>query len=284
VTQGKRRGDTIEEDAMDTRSLALLAALWLGQAPVGCASKPEAPPPDDTPAEGEEPTPPGYVKVLEYEAKTKELVAAQEKLEALQGDIDEQRRRLATVCADYPKHVACDVYAQAAFAQKTFCEDKGFTDHIDAVVSACHQGACKQVDDAALLSRTDYMTLVQHLPHKLVTFKSADTRLDAADKKSLQQYLEAVRGDEGYIIIVGRASREGPWEANLRYALDRAESTREFIEKTLGIDPSRVGYITYGHDKMYLTELDVERLSERKLSTTEANRSALVFTYPCYKP
>lgn len=249
----------------------------------GCASSPDTPEPKDE-ATDEEPTPPGYVKVIEYEAKTKELVAATEQLQALQGDIDEQRRRLATLCADYPKHVACDLYAAAAFAKRTFCEDKEFSTHVDEIVSSCNKGACKQVDEAALLTRTDYMTLVQHLPHKLVTFRSAETTLDGADKKALQQYLEAVRGEDGFIIIVGRASREGPWNDNLRYAVDRAESARAFIVDSLGIPANRVGYITYGHEKMYLTDLDVERLSERKLSTTEANRSALVFIYPCYKP
>ncbi len=259
-----------------------LPALWISVLLAGCASKPEVKPPPEDPKE--EPTPPGFVKVVEYEAKTRELINATQKLEGLQTDIDEQRRRLAAICADYPKHLACDLYSAAAFALKTFCGDKNFTDHMDGIVSSCHQGACKQVDEAQLLSRTDYMTLVQHLPHKLVTFRSADTKLDATDKKSLQQYLEAVRGQDGFIIIVGRASREGPWNDNLRYALDRAEATREFIVETLGIDSKRVGYITYGHEKMYLTDLDAERLSERKLSTTEANRSALVFTYPCYKP
>ncbi|MCC6620121.1 MAG: OmpA family protein [Deltaproteobacteria bacterium] len=258
--------------------------VWIAaSAALGCAGNKETVKPDDTPAPEEEPTPPGFVKVVEYEAKTRELIAATEKVEALQGDIDEQRRRLQVICADHPKHVACDLYSAQAFARKTYCEDQGFTQHVDGIVSSCNQGACKQVDEAALLSRTDYMTLVQHLPHKLVTFKSAQTTLDANDKKSLQQYLEAVRGDEGYIIIVGRASREGPWEDNLRYAVDRAEAARKYIVETLGFDQSRVGYITYGHEKMYLTDLDVERLSEKKMSTTEANRSALIFTYPCFK-
>jgi outer membrane protein OmpA-like peptidoglycan-associated protein len=275
---------------MNVKALGTLVAVGLSQWSLvvlgamsgGCASTPVEPPRNEPVAE--EASPPGYVKVLEYEARTRELIDANQKLETLQSDIDEQRRRLAVVCADYPKHVACDLYAAAAFAEKTFCEDKNFTGHIDDIVKSCNQGACKQVDEAALLSRTDYMTLVQRLPHKLVTFRSAETHLDAADKKELQQYLEAVRGNSGFIIIVGRASREGPWEANLRYALDRAEATREFIEKTLGVDPRQVGYITYGHEKMYLTDLDAERLSTRKLSTTEANRSALIFTYPCYKP
>ena len=50
----------------------------------------------------------------------------------------------------------------------------------------------------------------------------------------------------------------------------------------LGVDAKRVGYITYGHDKMYLTRLDAERLSGKKLTVKQANRSALVFSYPCY--
>lgn len=262
--------------------LPLLALAGLSLATWSCATKPKVQEP--APEVGEEaPTPPGYVKVVEYEAKTKALLEATDKLEGLQSDVDEQRRRLQVLCADYPKHVACDEYAKAEFARRAFCEDANFTTHVDDIVKSCHQGACKQVDEAQLLSRTDYMTLVSHLPHKLITFKSADTNLDKKDQASLQQYLEAVRGDEGFIIIVGRASREGPWNDNLRYALDRAESTRKFIVENMGIDASRVGYITYGHEKMYLTEVDAERLSERKLSTREANRSALVFTYPCYK-
>ena len=254
--------------------LALAGASLL--ATVSCAtSKPKAKEPAPEVGEGEEaPTPPGYVKVVEYEAKTKELLEATEKLEDLQGNVDEQRRRLQVLCADYPKHAACDEYAKAEFARKAFCEDPNFTSHVDDIVKSCHQGACKQVDEAQLLSRNDYMTLVSHLPHKLITFKSAETTLDRKDQASLQQYLEAVRGDEGFIIIVGRASREGPWNDNLRYALDRAESTRKFITENMGIDASRVGYITYGHEKMYLTDLDAERLSDRKLSTREANRSA----------
>ncbi|MFO0744657.1 MAG: hypothetical protein U1F43_03150 [Myxococcota bacterium] len=261
-----------------------LAGLWgTGLvAGTGCASHETKPPTEDKES-AEEPTPPGYVKVVEYEAKTKELLLATEKLEGLQTNVDEQRRRLQVLCADYPKHAACDEYASAAFARKAFCEDTNFTQHVDDIVNSCNQGACKQVDEAALLSRTDYMTLVQHLPHKLITFHSADTHLDAKDKKALQEYLEAMHGDDGFIIIVGRASREGPWNDNLRYAVDRAESARSFIVDTLGVDAHHVGYITYGHEKMYLTDLDVERLSEKKLSTTEANRSALIFAYPCYK-
>ena len=33
---------------------------------------------------------------------------------------------------------------------------------------------------------------------------------------------------------------------------------------------------------MYLTKLDAERLAQQKLTTREANRSALLFVYPCF--
>jgi outer membrane protein OmpA-like peptidoglycan-associated protein len=268
---------------MNVRLLVALALMCAGPITMSCASSKDAPKGEEEIVEEEDPTPPGYVNVVEYEAKTKELVLANEKVLSLQGNIDEQRRRLQVVCADFPEHIACNEYTAAKFARQTLCSDAELTKHIDEIVKACNQGACKQVDEASLLERTDYMMLVQHLPHKLVTFRSAETVLDANDKKALQQYLEAMEGDKGFIIIVGRASRDGPWEANLRYAIDRAESTRAYIEKDLGVSPQHVGYITYGHDKMYLTDLDIERLAEKKMSPTQANRSALVFTYPCFK-
>ena len=250
----------------------------------GCATTKtnDAPPPDQDKVD-DDAAPPGTVKLVEYETKAAELLMATEKLEAMQTDVDDLQRRLQTVCADYPDHVVCDLHKQAAFARKAFCADDNFTSHVDEIVSACQQGACKEVDEAQLLSRTQYMTLLEKLPHKLLTFHSADTHLDKEDQRELQQFLEAIRGDEGYIIIVGRASREGPWRDNLRYALDRAENARQYLVNSLGFDESRVGYITYGHEKMYLTQLDVDRLATKKLSEREANRSALVFTYPCFK-
>jgi hypothetical protein len=86
------------------------------------------------------------------------------------------------------------------------------------------------------------------------------------------------------VIVVGRASKDGNWRQNLKLALSRAENTRKFSVEELGLNAGRVGYITYGADKMYLTALDAERLSEEKLSETQANRSALVFAYPCFDP
>jgi len=249
----------------------------------GCATtKTVTPPPDDDDVAAEDATPPGMVRMVDYDQKAAELLLATSKLEDLQGDVDAMDRRLRTICADYPDHVVCDVHKQAAFAREAFCSDDNFTSHVDEIVTACQQGACKEVDEAQLLSRTQYMTLLERLPHKLLTFRSADTRLDKTDQKELQQFLEAIRGEEGYI-IVGRASREGPWRDNLRYALDRAENARQYLVTSLGFDENRVGYITYGHEKMYLTPLDAERLATRKLTEREANRSALVFTYPCFK-
>lgn len=259
---------------------ALGGAAWV-MVGASCATTPPPPPVEDEVAE-EDDVPPGMVRLVEYEEKTQQLLEASQRLEELETNVDDQRRRLARVCADYPEHIVCDVHKAAAFARDAFCTDSNFTEHVDEVVKACHQGACKQVDEAQLLSRTQYMTLLQRLPHKLLTFKSADTRLDANDQRELQQFLEAIRSEGGYIIIVGRASREGPWRDNLRYALDRAENTRAYLVEQLGFDAERVGYITYGHEKMYLTPLDAERLTTRKLNAREANRSALVFSYPCY--
>ena len=108
-------------------------------------------------------------------------------------------------------------------------------------------------------------------------------RQDKRDRRQLQQFVEGGQGAKGYFIIVGRASKDGSWKQNVKLALERAETTRKFLVEDLGIDSGKAGYITYGHAKMYLSELDAERLSQRKLSVRQANRSALVFTYPCYE-
>ncbi|MEM8933093.1 MAG: hypothetical protein AAGE94_18040, partial [Acidobacteriota bacterium] len=56
---------------------------------------------------------------------------------------------------------------------------------------------------------------------------------------------------------VGRASREGPWRDNLRYALDRAESTRSYLVDTLGVSNDRVGYFSgvYQHVGSRFTQI-----------------------------
>jgi outer membrane protein OmpA-like peptidoglycan-associated protein len=226
--------------------------------------------------------PPGMIEILEYELRTAQLLDATARLEESQSQLDDQQRRLQVICTDYPEHLVCQPQTEAFYAREAFCSDDGFTEHVDSVVASCHQGQCKQVDQAELLSRSDYMTLVSRLPHSLVTFGASRTRLDRRDKAQLQHFMEQVRGEKGYVIIVGRASRDGSWRRNIRLALDRAEHTRQFIVDQLGVDPDRVGFITYGHEKMYLTELDAQRLSERKMSVRQANRSALVFAYPCY--
>ena len=200
-----------------------------------------------------------------------------------QADLEDQKLRLEKICVDYPDHEVCAPQTAAAYALASFCEDGEFTQHIDAVVQACHQGQCKQVDEAALLTRKDYMLLVQRLPHTLVTFRAKRHDLDRKDQDQLQKFVENINAERGYVIIVGRASKDGPWEKNLQYALDRANETRAFMVDQLGLQKERVGYITYGHEKMYLTALDAERLTQRKLTVKQANRSALVFTYPCHE-
>ena len=252
--------------------IALLASA------MGCATTVDK----NTPSPLEMATAENNMLRVQMADRTRALLDATDQLNTMEGDIDEQRRRLRNVCVDHPDHIACSLHQAAAFARETFCSDPEFTEHVDSVVASCQQGQCKQVDEAQLLSRTNYMTLVQRLPNSLVTFPLGSTRLDRKDKRQLQQFLENIEGDKGYIIVVGRASRDGSWKKNLRLALNRAEETRKFIVEDMGMDHERVGYITYGHEKMYITALDAERLSERKLSVRQANRSALVFSYPCH--
>ncbi|MCA9528148.1 MAG: OmpA family protein [Myxococcales bacterium] len=230
-------------------------------------------------AQGEDPN----LVILKYEQKTQELVDTTNKLTETRGKLDEQQRRLAIICNDYPDHAVCQPQTQAAYARALFCEDKEFTTHVDEVVAACNQGTCKQLDEAAMITRQQYMLLTQRLPHSLITFGASSTRLDGDDKRQLQQFVENMGAEKGYVIIVGRASKDGSWKRNVQLAIDRAEHTRQELVKSMGLDPARVGYITYGHDKMYLTALDAERLSQKKLSPKQANRSALIFAYPCFE-
>ena len=256
------------------RPIIFLLAVSLA----GCAS---TKPPEPTPLEIAQKE--NALIRLQVESKTQELLSATSDLRDAQMDLDDQSRRLQLVCVDYPEHPACNLHAAETFARQAFCNDQEFTTHIDDVVRSCKQGQCKQVDEATYISRTDYMRLVQRLPHSLVTFRGGSSRLDKGDKKQLQYFLEHVGAERGYVIIVGRASKDGPWRKNVKYALDRAENTRAYLVDQLGLDQERVGYITYGTEKMYITELDAERLSTKKLSERQANRSALVFSYPCYK-
>lgn len=240
-----------------------------------CGPKPK---PELTPAEKAQ-----KIMIVKYEAKTKALLDTNARLNDTRSTLDDQKRRLMVICTDHPDHEVCKPQTEAMYARKAFCEDEEFTGHVDAVVNACHQGECKQLDQAELISRTQYMTLTQRLPHTLVTFGANKTKLDRRDKKQIQQFLEAIQGEKGFVIVVGRASKDGNWRDNIRLALNRAEGTRKFLVDSMGLDDKRVGYITYGHDKMYLTELDAERLSKAKLSVKQANRSALIFSYPCYE-
>jgi outer membrane protein OmpA-like peptidoglycan-associated protein len=267
-----RAGDIM----LNIRSLFVLLA---GLCFAACATVPPPPPPPPPEAQPD----PNMVSLLEYETKTLQLLQATEQLMDLQENSVELRRRLNSVCLDHDDHNACSPHRTAKEAREMFCADTDFTGHVDEVVAACHQGQCKQVDQAQLLGRTQYMTLIQRLPHTLVTFRARETELDSKDKMKLQSFLESLGAEAGYIIIVGRASKEGLWRKNLEYALGRAESARAFVVNELGMDKERVGFITYGHEKMYLTDLDAERLSsKRKLSKKQANRSAFVFAYPCH--
>ncbi|MFT7625339.1 MAG: outer membrane protein OmpA-like peptidoglycan-associated protein [Myxococcota bacterium] len=241
----------------------------------GCATV-ATPPPEPVGPSSEE------IRILKLEDKARRLVATSNELHQLQGKHDEVRRRLTTICVDHPKHLVCQPQTAADFARKAFCADPEFTAHVDGVVRACHQGQCKQLDEAQMLKRTDYMTLLTRLPHSLVTFGSSRTKLDKRDREQIQNFIEQIRADGGYVIIVGRASKDGPWRKNLRLALERAESTRKFVVDNMGFDADKVGFITYGHEKMYLTELDAERLTARKMTMRQANRSALLFAYPCW--
>lgn len=246
---------------------------------VGCATaKPVAPVEIAPPA-----IPANLIELVKYEARTQELLDTTDKLLDTRQNLEDQSFRLAKICVDYPKHLVCQPQTAAAYARKAFCEDSDFTKHVDAVVQACHRGQCKQVDQAKFITRTDYMRLIQRLPHTLITFRNSETTLDRRDVRQLQEFVEGIHGTKGYFIIVGRASKDGSWKQNVSLALERAEKTRLFLVDELGVDSQRAGFITYGHKKMYLTALDAERLTKRKLSKRQANRSALVFTYPCYE-
>ena len=255
---------------------ALLFALMTTMVASACVHTPPPPPPPP-------PAPdPNVVSLIKYEAKTRELMDATDKLNGLRDNLDDQQRRLMVICSDHPRHQVCAPQTAVSYARTAFCEEADFTGHVDEIVRSCHQGQCKQVDQAELLTRGQYMTLVGKLPHTLVLFNRNRFALDKNDRAQLQQFLEIVDGERGYLIIVGRASHDGSWNHNLKLALDRAESVRSFMVNQMGMDKSRVGYITYGHEKMYLTDLDSERLSKRRVTMKQANRSALLFAYPCY--
>ena len=239
---------------------------------------------EEKPPEVPKGPPPGMIELIKYEKKTQQLLDATLALGKVRANVDETRRRLASVCVDYPKHQACAQETAARYARTAFCKDQTFVGHIDEIVKACHQGQCKQVDEANLITRSQYMSLVSHLPHSLITFTPRSSRLDKTARRQLQDFIENIGAEKGYVIIVGRASKDGPWRKNLEYALGRAESTRKFLVEDMGLSPKRVGYITYGHAKMYLTALDKDRLTDRRLTVKQANRSALVFAYPCFDP
>ena len=223
---------------------------------------------------------------LKYKDKTQKLIKTSEQLNEVKSTLEEQQWRLSAVCADHSDHQACAPYTNASEAKKIFCKDPFFVKHVDQIVQSCHQGQCKQLDQAQQIDRNQYMMLMQGLPHTLITFKANQTRLDKKDQREIQKFLELLGGVQGYVVVVGRASKDGSWKHNIKLAVNRAESARKYIVNDMGIDASRVGYITYGDEKMYLTGLDIDRLTQSKkkrLSIKQANRSALIFSYPCFE-
>lgn len=217
---------------------------------------------------------------LEYEKKTKALVETSQKLQDAEQEVKEQNKRLKSVCADHPNHIACQPYTNAQRAREIFCSDEKITAHIEEIIDSCHQGQCKQLDQASQINRNQMMLLLQSLPHLLVKFKAGQTKLDQKDHEDIQNFLEMIDGNDGYVMIVGRASKDGAWKKNIELAVQRAENTRKYITTQMGVDPKNTGYITYGEEKMYLTETDAKRLG-KNLSVTQANRSAFLFSYPC---
>lgn len=222
---------------------------------------------------------------LKYQKKTEELLEKSKLLQDVTHKLSEQQWRLKSVCSDHPDHEACAPFTALSEAKETFCKDRFFMKHVDLIIDSCHQGQCKQVESARQIDRGQYMLLTQSLPHTLVTFRANETKLDRKDSEQIQRFMELIEGSKGYVIIVGRASKDGNWRTNVQLAVNRAESTRSFIVNQLGLDEKRVGYITYGDEKMYLTELDIQRLQgkSKKPNVKEANRSALIFSYPCFK-
>ena len=209
----------------------LLLIMGLALLATGCASAKPKPKP--------KPKVPGHlIEIVKYKKKTRQLMETARRLSQTRLKLEDQRYRLAKICVDYPAHIVCQPQTAAKYARQRFCADSTFTKHVDSVVKACHQGQCKQVDQASRLSRMDYMILLQKLPHTLVLFRVGKSNLDRTDRRQLQRFIETLQGQQGYFIIVGRASREGRWRKNVRLALDRAEVARKFIVETLGIPKS----------------------------------------------
>ncbi|MCA9547910.1 MAG: hypothetical protein KC613_26075, partial [Myxococcales bacterium] len=177
--------------------------------------------------------PAATVQMVEYEAKTKALLEATTKLGELKTDLADQSRRLMAVCADHPDHLACAQHTAASQAREAFCNEEDFVKHVDQVVASCHQGMCKQLDQAEQISRSEYMLLTQRLPHSLVRFQANETSLDRRDRAQLQSFIETIGGEKGYVIIVGRASKDGAWKHNLKLAVQRAEETRRYVTEQL---------------------------------------------------
>ena len=152
---------------MNKVSVLVALVMWVS----GCATvKPKPKPVPKVPSH--------LIEIIKYEKKTRELIETTGRLRDTRQKLDDQKYRLAKICTDYPEHLVCQPQTAAAYAKKRFCADGTFTQHVDSVVKACHQGQCKQVAQARHLSRTNYMLLLQKLPHALVLFKVGKSNLD----------------------------------------------------------------------------------------------------------
>ncbi len=220
------------------------------------------------------------IEEVEYKKTTKALMETSEKLKVVEETAKELGWRLKAICADHEDHQACQPYTDAQKAKELFCADKTITSHIEKIIESCHQGQCKQLDSAQEINRNQMLLLLQSLPHLLVLFKANETKLDPKDQSQIQRFLESVDGEKGYVIIVGRASKDGVWKKNISLAVNRAENTRQYLVSEMGLNQKNTGYITYSDQKMLLTDTDAKRLG-KKLSVTQANRSAFIFSYPC---
>src|SRR5688500_17419723 len=65
----------------------------------------------------------GTVEIVKYEKKAAELLEATNKLNQLQGTLEEQVRRLQLICVDYPDHQVCAPQTAASYAREAFCSD-----------------------------------------------------------------------------------------------------------------------------------------------------------------
>ena len=103
--------------------IVLCSTLLLG----ACAAPPPPKPRGPTPEQQRD-----MLKV-EVAKRTRELMAATDRLRDAQSSIEEQKRRLQLICVDYPDHQSCDLHSAVSYARDAFCDDDEFTAHVDDV-------------------------------------------------------------------------------------------------------------------------------------------------------